>query len=1715
MSDAAKELKLLEAVELKVALPDTAAKLEAVLKVYLCPALLKLNSPHEAVRQKTIGLCQVISRRLDNLPEVTLPLDALIRQYQSNDASRILRTVVLSYISIAVERSKAPLIHLAELFRDAHTRETEETDALSRIVVKMLLAHEKLDRRAAETLGTPLAPADQVPLGVIVGKLLLHGQLHVKQVLRGTTETAEGVTATELRTIRTNTLHLLGTELLSNDRRSVYALLATYNRDDQVRRLAEEVCRLYSRIDVEEALTIDLLYAAVSGIMRRLEQARIDPELSPALAVKLLQLLSRSRLATTRIDNAVATYEKGIRSTHPRIRSAAIGLLHALARSARTHGFDLDSTRLIGTILDFVDQADEASKKLAFVSTGLLLADSAAAKSSPEIMTALLRLLEGSTDSETSAAIEKALSSMTFRFAPDQQASAAKAMWQTSSTSARTTVQIVKLAVRSFPYSDCVARVSSLLRLEDATPEVAAEITISLDPYKFRLSNRMYDVDRADPSFYAFANSETLLQSFDDYPELFSSEVSRAAAYDLLRTHVYREVLAADWLADATVLKEDWRESLDAKVQYDLPTRAALESVSSHAAILHKIVPQLLTDVLVNRSASAAKWLLELTLLGNVLGSVPDLAHRIDELLALSQSTEDVAEAASSILAASLYDRAVPQETVGTVLAALSSTAAITLPARLAKVRLFLAAYRHARSRLAQPHDGASLSGIRQLVHEGLDSKNLHVLRSAIDCYGELGLAGLVDDAAKLVSVAELLFKSQSTQLLEASLTAIGYAAAYTTLSDAQLQRLLDAVVSLDAKDSLDVSLAAGEALSAVFAGSESQAIQRLARNMPESNVERDAALDAFLVQLLSRRINSPKRSSRKAAAVQLLTLLQYLPASATLQKHLLSMHKGFMSVMADTDEFVSDAATQGIQLVYSRADQSVREQLVSGLFSIFTSDDRARSAQGRVTADSELFDSAATVGKNKKVSTFRDICDLAQDMGNSSMVYQFLSLSSSANMWSTRRGVALGLKGALGDRARETLLKGDASATRRLLPKLFVYKHDPAKSIADSMSTIHDQLFDDAALTANFDVVLTDLLSGINGQSERRRESCCSAMITLLRGRIEKADRLDEIWQKAVRVLDDQKESVRSAAITLCKFLTKELMKTLDSKSDGMLGTILPLLFANLKSPSQDVALFALDTILQISKRSATPLQPYLPVLIEELLVMTTSMEPEMLNYLSFHAAKYNITQSQLDEARVSGVNMSPVLASIEECVDRLTAASMEETVSRLATVIRQSQGLPTKAACARTIIAMVSRKPTLLQPHADKLLQALSGALTDANETGRSAYGAAAGYVSRLCTEQKLGKLVVFLQKKYFEGSDDGHEIRLLANLCQGVATHANERFKAMASTFMPLVYFGMHDADDGNRKRFRDLWEANTGSAASVKQFLPQVVDLVKLHLGSPRWRVKRAAAATLAAAAKAIDLGDATDEALELAVGALQGRSWAGKEEVLHAIVSIAKRAPLDAERKTKLALLLVKEAKRKAADYRRHALTHLATLLESSPEVDVFTSVYDGVKGLLLPENVDEDAMDVDDVDERQLGPLKLVLVQRAVACLAAGFRSSTDLDLFIDTYIKVQQQGLAWNVKLELCKGVGAAFKCKIGISEPQLRRMWQELLRPLLTDSSYPTLREEAGRAAAQVADTARNGSTPVAAACRTELQDDMDAVVDGESNTVVKGVLRKVRFV
>lgn len=97
------ELELLERVLLRLGCADTDEQLQNTVTKFLTPVLIKITSPHEAVRKKVMEILTHINKRLKSRNQIQLPLSPLLEQYQISNSSFLINFAII-YITMGVPR---------------------------------------------------------------------------------------------------------------------------------------------------------------------------------------------------------------------------------------------------------------------------------------------------------------------------------------------------------------------------------------------------------------------------------------------------------------------------------------------------------------------------------------------------------------------------------------------------------------------------------------------------------------------------------------------------------------------------------------------------------------------------------------------------------------------------------------------------------------------------------------------------------------------------------------------------------------------------------------------------------------------------------------------------------------------------------------------------------------------------------------------------------------------------------------------------------------------------------------------------------------------------------------------------------------------------------------------------------------------------------------------------------------------------------------------------------------------------------------------------------------------------------------------------------------------------------------------------------------------------------------------------------------------------
>jgi proteasome component ECM29 len=253
-----------------------------------------------------------------------------------------------------------------------------------------------------------------------------------------------------------------------------------------------------------------------------------------------------------------------------------------------------------------------------------------------------------------------------------------------------------------------------------------------------------------------------------------------------------------------------------------------------------------------------------------------------------------------------------------------------------------------------------------------------------------------------------------------------------------------------------EVHFSVGEALSYVAVGWDSEALST--KLDMEGSKPWTSARSNTLHKLLERTLTdctNTKPALKKAAVIWLLCFVQFCGDHRDLQNRLTNCQAAFKRCLSDRDELVQETASRGLGLVYEKGDRGLKDDLVRDLVSSFSSDKQSQLA-GNVSADTQLFEPGALPTGDGSVSTYKDIMSLASEVGDSSLVYRFMSMASSNAIWSSRAAFGrFGLSNVLSDSSVDGYLANNP----KLYPKLFRYRFDPNGGVQRSMNDIWNAL--------------------------------------------------------------------------------------------------------------------------------------------------------------------------------------------------------------------------------------------------------------------------------------------------------------------------------------------------------------------------------------------------------------------------------------------------------------------------------------------------------------------------------------------------------------------------------------------------------------------------------------------------------------------------------
>ncbi|KAK4005791.1 hypothetical protein OUZ56_010915 [Daphnia magna] len=1652
------DLALLERVFLRVGSADTDEKLEAVILKFLCPVLLKLTSTEENVRKKVMELLVHFNKRVKSRPNLQLPVVDLMILYQDPSCSIFLSNFAIIYIKMGFPRldvaRQAEL--LPQLFNSIHGKPLQHQDSLLFIALPAL-AHANL---STEVLKQPyLFLQEKVELAKYIRDffldivLLPYGLVHPSANPTTPSNPPPGMSeygwkrslgevqlkAEQLEETKLGIVKFVSSGIFGEQNIVPHLVVAAADTRFSVANAADSALkRIGGTVDWNDVAVITVLYQLFLGTRNSKENIKPEFRRVPActrLRLKLFTYLIRSREASTQFPACIQLTFEGLfgENSNAKLKVMALQFLHQMLSNCPVSRLSPISPVLISGLMKIINDTQGESKLRgsALVALGKL------GQKLPEAVTkdmAIIQMLFNAMETEepeTRMAVQEALSIMlpAFKHLSSSNAAILEALLATSLESQQHLLRLiaVQYAGGIFHPTHVTSRYLLLLAAGDPKEEVKSEAM------KLLYSNLPKSAETYDTESMEVDQNEKWLPDFVEMVLCISEKAStrmksRSAVTYGTRTlpfelAAYSEMLSylrlclansalltpsLELLNEPELISSAARHYIEKLVSENGPVTAYLDlALELLAANPSKIPLQCVLEVVAGVPKLSAVLLSKLDMFKTLQHhNKEDVREMIAQIIAVivceSYDTLQV-DALIHDLCRNLKDKPLEQQH-GFILT-LGYTVGRIVRNHLSGTGNRMELEKSCRSQLSP-----RLSTATSLVIDFLfESPHPMTLSAACLAVGEMGRCGPLLDSTGDSSraVDKLLGVVGDAKINGRIREKAALAAGYLSLGELEYPRrkyiIEHFLTSTEEMKDVEIQFTIGEALVCAALGVSSPesrdrwTVKEKDFTEPENA---PAQLDFLLEELLNKYVSHLNPNIKQATSIWLLALVKSCPQRPEMKERLLRIQRAFMTLLAEGGDLVQDIASKGLGLVFECCTVEQQNLLASELVGSLTTDRRPAM---QVTKDTKVFEEGS-LGANPsggQLSTYRELCSLATDMNQPDLIYKFMHLANHNAIWNSKKGAAFGF-GSIAKKAGQQL----APHLPVIIPKLYRYQFDPSPRIRQSMSSIWEALVSEQSKTIDlyFQPILDDLLTHLTSNLWRNRESSCMGLADLLRGRtLENAlDKLVPIWSTLFRVVDDIKESVRKAAQTALRAISKMCIKMVDVdagkvNSKRTVELLLPVLLQEgLTSGVEEVQAITLETLIKVVKSAGNLVGTHLAPLISALLEATQVAEGQSLNYLSVRLGNQLATQEKLDLARISAAKSSNLYETIQHCIQYVNQDNAPGIVAALVDLLKGCQGITTKGCAAHVICLLTQQCQNDIQPFAGRLMAVLVKGLGDRNVALKKTYAIALGHLVRVAKDSSVVKLLETLENRYLEAEDEDSRLACMHTL-QAMVRYNPDVVKNHSSQTVPIVFLGKHTFKTPETTQLIQSWEELwmdivPGTEAGLRMYSNDIIGYLQRAIVSPSWKLKSQSAAAIGSMANSLKSHlNLTQRAIlfRILLDGLAGRTWEGKEHLLHALASlVATETVDDVVLRDEIIGVVLREAKKEALPYRRHAIQALGQVAEAL-QSDIFPAIYEMLQPLF---ETKEDEMEEEEKEETAQREM-LDLHEAAVLALGRAFSS--------------------------------------------------------------------------------------------------------------------------
>lgn len=599
--------------------------------------------------------------------------------------------------------------------------------------------------------------------------------------------------------------------------------------------------------------------------------------------------------------------------------------------------------------------------------------------------------------------------------------------------------------------------------------------------------------------------------------------------------------------------------------------------------------------------------------------------------------------------------------------------------------------------------------------------------------------------------------------------------------------------------------------------------------------------LDFIFHKILNDILPRSSKLVKSNACLWLLSCLyEFRDHAEEFSTGIISIHRTFLELL-DQGSVTREAASKGLSICYSISNSTVRSRM--------------------------LLDLELGLNSTTGLDMYRELFDVARDLGNGALVYPMLDLSRHDPIWTGRFS-------RISNEKFISMVRDTGNIVR-----VYMYRFDTNPMVRSLMRLVWDDR--DTSLIPH---VKSNLVVGLSTSTNCRSRGMCLEGIGEL---VTNFGVWDGVWEHVLNSFEDEAESVRVIARVVGAKVVKVMIR---ENYEGMIE----LVISGLQGWGTERKKFCVGVVLQLAQERKEQLIGYVDIVVKLLLELLSESEPLELSYVMFHVE--NGEKEDVERARVAMSRSSDIANAIGNCVKIVNIHNVEDVVSQVSAVVRSGTGLVTLDAALRLLkeLLFTYKISTTL---CWKLVETVWSRIHDQSRIVQESSVETLGILCKYIRSKKLEDLVDRITKLYLQGRET--EQRCLAGeIVHSIIKH-NGTNTLVVSTLLPLVVLAELDVNAGHTWSL--IWSESDISKLSVMdKWRGSINDFSLTALRGPVYQVRSTGVACLAkygVGAESIfvlmdTLGDWGDARVISAISEILSRSTTDVD--LHLVDSIVRR-----------------------------------------------------------------------------------------------------------------------------------------------------------------------------------------------------------------------------